>query len=107
MTATIISNTPPFGAMTNKTVSGLHSVNEAILRLQEAVATAASGFDGVAGTEYEGTSTNFGVVPDPAVPGAKGGDYAFAIDSMANAWRTFWTAALPFIEQLDNGVTTV
>jgi hypothetical protein len=107
MTATIISNTPPFGAMTNKTVAGLHSVNEAIVRLQDAVATAAAGFDGTPGTEYEGPETNFGVVSDPASPGTKGSDYAYAVDSLANAWRSFWTTALPFVEQIDNGVTTI
>jgi hypothetical protein len=104
MTATIISNTPPFGALTNKTVAGLHTANDAILRLQEAVATAASGYGGTPGTEYECDSTNFGVVAGPT-PGAKGSDYAYAIGQLANAWGTFWQAALPSIEQIDNGVT--
>lgn len=103
MTATIISNVPPFGAMTNQTMADLFVVNEAIRRLQEAVATAASGYDGVPGTEYE-TDSNFGVQPDATTPGAKGSDYAYAIGQLATAWATFWTAALPSIEQLDNGV---
>jgi hypothetical protein len=103
MTATIISNTPPFGLMTNQSVAGLHTLNDALLRLQEAVATAASGYEGVPGTEYE-TDSNFGVQPDAATPGAKGSDYAFAVNSLTTAWATFWTAALPSIQQLDNGV---
>jgi hypothetical protein len=104
MTATIISNTPPFGALTNKTVAALHSANEAIARLQDAVAVAASGYEGTAGTEYEGEGTNFGVVAGDT-PGEKGADYAYAIGQLANAWATFWTAASPAIEQIDNGVT--
>jgi hypothetical protein len=104
MTATIISNTPPFGLMTNKTVAALHSANEAIERLAEAVATAASGYEGTPGTEYEGANTNFGVVAG-ATPGEKGSDYAYAIGQLSNAWATFWTAALPSIQQIDNGVT--
>jgi hypothetical protein len=103
MTATVISNTPPFGLMTNQTVADLHTVDEAIMRLKGAVATAASGYDGVPGTEYE-TDTNFGVAPDPTTPGAKGSDYAYAINSLATAWETFWSSAHGSIEQLDNGV---
>jgi hypothetical protein len=104
MTATIISNTPPFGAMTNRTVAGLHEANDLILRLKEAVATAASGYQGTPGTEYEGDNTNFGVVAG-TTPGEKGSDYAYAVDQLANAWTTFWTEALPSIQQIDNGVT--
>ena len=104
MTATIISNTPPFGAMTNKTVAGPHTANEAVTRLKEAVATAASGYEGTPGTEYEGPATNFGVVPSDT-PGEQGSAYAYAVGQLATAWATFWTAALPSIEQIDNGVT--
>ena len=103
MTATIISNTPPFGSMTNQTIAGLHNVHETIARLRDAVATASSGYDGVPGTEFEGDSTNFGVVPGTE-PGAKGSDYAYAVNTLATAWDTFWTAASASIEQLDNGV---
>lgn len=104
MTATIISNTPPFGLMTNRTVAALHSCDEAINRLQEAVATAASGFEGTPGAEYEGADTNFGVVPSDT-PGEQGSAYAYAVGQLANAWATFWEAALPSIQQIDNGVT--
>lgn len=104
MTATIISNVPPFGALTNETVANLFAVNQNIVRLQAAVAGAASGYAGTAGTEYEGNGTNFGVVAN-ATPGSKGSDYAFALNTLAGAWATFWTAALPSIEALDNGTS--
>lgn len=103
MTATVISNAAPFGSMTNDLVADLYAVSEVMVRLQAAVATAASGFDGVAGTEYE-DGTNFGVAADPDTPGLKGQDYAYAIGQLATAWGTFWTAAKPSVEALDNGV---
>ena len=106
MTATVISNAAPFGALTNDTVAGLFRADEAMGRLAAAVATAASGFEGTPGTEYE-DNTNFGVAADPAEPGKAGTDYAYAIDQMANAWNTFWSAAKPYLDQLDNGVRTV
>jgi hypothetical protein len=49
----------------------------------------------------------FGVVPDPAEPGRNGTDYAYAVNSLEAAWQVFWTAAEPFIEQLDNGGTSM
>lgn len=104
MSATIISNTPPFGALTNRTVANLRAVNGAIVRLQDAVATAASGYQGTAGTEYEGAGTNFGVQPSDT-PGEQGAAYAYAMGQLANAWAIFWEQALPSIQQLDNGVT--
>jgi hypothetical protein len=103
MTATIISNTPPFGALTNKTVANLRAVNDAVVRLQEAVATAASGYEGTPGTEYENDS-NFGVQPSDT-PGEQGSAYAYAIGQLEAAWLTFWEAAAPSIAQIDNGVT--
>jgi hypothetical protein len=102
MTATIISNTPPFGALTNQTISDLFALNQSMIRLQAAVSNAASGFGGTAGTEYEGNGTNFGVIAD-TTPGAKGADYAYAVNVLANAWTTFWAASLGAIEALDNG----
>jgi hypothetical protein len=105
MTATVISNATPFGALTNQTVRNLFAVNEAMVRLQAAVAGAASGYGGTAGTEYEGNGTNFGVLAS-ATPGAKGADYAFAVNTLGGAWGTFWSAALPAIEALDNGVSS-
>lgn len=103
MTATIISNTAPFGAMTNQMVADLYRLNEQITRLQAAVSGAASGYTGTAGTEYE-TGTNFGVAAS-STPGQKGADYSFALGTVGNAWTTFWTAAVGAIEALDNGVT--
>ena len=104
MSSTVISNTPPFGALTNQTVAQLFEVNSAMIRLAAAVGNASSGYSGTAGTEYEGNGTNFGVVPN-ATPGAKGADYAYAIANLGNAWTTFWSAAVASIEALDNGVT--
>lgn len=105
MTATVINNATPFGAATNQMIAGLYTVGEAMARLQSAVATAASGYTGTEGTEYEDGS-NFGVAADPDEPGAKGKDYAYAVDQLAAAWAEFWTAAKPYVQQLDNGVRT-
>jgi hypothetical protein len=117
MTATIISNTPPYqwGMETNRTIGRLLNINQQLARLQEAVATASAGWTGVDGAQFEiGNTTNgnsnqnlFGVVADPETPGAKGKDYSYAIGQLQTAWATFWTAALPYIEQLDNGVVTM
>jgi hypothetical protein len=116
MTATIISNMATFGQMTNTSVSRLIGLNTTLLRLKEAVATASSGYDGVPGTQFEapaGSMTpttspnNFGVQPDPDEPGARGTDYAYAVNALTEQWQTFWTAAAPYIEQLDNGTGTL
>lgn len=104
MTATIVSNTPPFGAMSNQMIGNLNTVNQQMTRISAAVAAAASGFGGTAGTEYEGNGTNFGVVAS-ATPGAKGADYAYALNNLATAWATFWAANVASINALDNGVT--
>jgi len=116
MTATIISNQGnyTFGAMTTQTVSRLIATHTQIGRLRDAIATASSGYEGTPGTEFEAPqqggmmgsfpATNlFGVQPDPAEPGRNGTDYAYAVNSLEAAWQTFWSAAEPFIEQLDNG----
>lgn len=101
MSSVIVNGATPFGGMSNEMVEKIWEVDESIARLEAAVAVAASGFAGTPGTEYE-TGTNFGVVPS-AVPGAKGLDYAFAINSLAGQWATFKTAAFAAIKQLDNG----
>ena len=103
MTTTVISNSATFGLLTNQTIADLYTIFEAIARLQEAVAQAASGFDGIAGTEYE-DGTLFGVAADPASPGTKGSDYAYAVGVLSQHWDTFWSAAQGAITQLDNGV---
>ena len=102
MTAIVVNGATPFGAMNNQMVENLHSVNDQITRLAAAVAAAASGFGGTAGTEYEGNSTNFGVVAD-ATPGQQGASFAYAVNVLAGDWATFWTAALASINALDNG----
>ena len=113
MAALVIPNNVPFGQMTSQVVSRLVGLNASVPRLQEAIATAASGFTGTPGTEYEAPLmgnganialvNNFGVQPDPDNPGAQGTAYAYAVEQLENAWRDFWTAAAPYVEQLDNG----
>jgi len=111
MAAIVIPNNTSFGGMTNQTISRLLQVNTAMERLKDALATASSGYTGVAGTQYEAVSmgmgpftpNNFGVVPDPATPGAQGTNYEYALNTLAGHWLTFWQAAQPSIEQLDNG----
>ena len=103
MTATVISNVAPFGAMTNSLTASVYTVADAIERLNSAVATASSGYSGTPGTEFE-DGTNFGVSADPNEPGAKGNDYSYAIGQLHAAWATFWTSAEPYVTQLDNGV---
>jgi hypothetical protein len=112
MTAVVISNMTTFGSMTNNAVGRLLSLNTTLERLKDAVATASSGYEGTPGTEFEAVSgvpgptsggNNFGVQPDPAEAGKQGTDYAYALNQLTAQWATFWTAAQPYIEQLDNG----
>ena len=124
MTTTIISNMMPYsyGQMTNQLVSRLISANGQLKRLSEAVATASAGYTGVDGTQFEiGNPVN---TAQPAVmvgvpnqnlfgvqagtePGVQGQAYRYAIDNLNTAWATFWEAAAPYLEQLDNGVVTM
>lgn len=101
MSAIIVNGATPFGGMSNQMVDTLNQGNTMITRLAAAVADAASGYSGTAGTEYE-TGTNFGVTPS-ATPGAQGQAYAFALNSLATNWAAFWTANAAFISALDNG----
>ena len=111
MTAVVINNQTSFGQMTNSAVSRLLSLNTTMERLKDAVATASSGYAGIPGTEFEAatgapshmTTNNFGVQPNPDEPGANGTDYAYAVNQLTAQWATFWTAAQPYVEQLDNG----
>jgi hypothetical protein len=105
MSATIISNATPFGAMTNEMIAELYDINLRITRLEAAVSGAASGYSGTNGTEYEGTANNFGVIAGPT-PGSKGADYAFAVGTIFGQWNTFWSASIGAIQALDNGVVT-
>jgi hypothetical protein len=104
MTAVIINNATPFGLLTNEAIAELHTVAEAMTRLQAAVATASGGFAGTEGTEFE-TDTNFGVKPG-ANPGDQGKNYRYAVDNLTQAWATFWDSAKPSIDAIDNGVRT-
>lgn len=101
MSAIIVNGSTPFGGMSNQMVDNLNAVNQAMTRLQAAVAAAASGFTGTAGTEYE-MGTNFGVTPN-ATPGDRGAAFAYAVNVLAGNWATFWTANQASISALDNG----
>ena len=101
MSAIIVNGATPFGGMSNQMVDNLNAVNQAMSRLQAAVADAASGYAGTAGTEYE-TGSNFGVTPG-ASPGAQGAAYAYALNVLTGNWATFWAANLASISALDNG----
>jgi hypothetical protein len=115
MAALVIPNSTPFGGMTNQTTSRLLSLNTTIARLKDAVATAASGYEGTPGTEYEAggmsanmwVQNNFGVAPKPDEPGAQGTDYAYAVNQLVAQWETFWPLVEPFVSQLDNGGTAI
>jgi len=101
MSAIIVNGSTPFGGMSNQMVDNLNAANQAITRLQAAVADAASGYGGTAGTEYE-TGSNFGVVPN-SVPGDRGAAFAYALNVLAGNWATFWAANQASISALDNG----
>lgn len=109
MSTTIISNNVAFGAMSNQTISRLIGLQSTLDRLQGAIATASSGFEGVPGTQFEASSSNFGTITNlfgvqpSETPGEQGAAYRFAMDSLIAEWATFWAAAEPFIAQLDNG----
>lgn len=117
MAVTLISNSPPytFGQQSNQVISRLIGLNTQIVRVEDAIATASSGFTGTEGTEFEVQPINsltptvpnlFGVVASD-VPGDQGKAYRFAFDSLNSAWAAFWAQARPFIEQLDNGNNTL
>ena len=113
MTTTIISNYVSYGQMTNSMVSKLIALQTIVERLGDAVATASTGYTGVPGTQFEGspmggpgsTQNLFGVQPS-ATPGEQGEAYSYALGRIHEEWGKFWALAEPYIEQLDNGVTT-
>jgi hypothetical protein len=118
MSALIIGSGYAWGQLTNRLSNGLISANTQMERLNDAIATASSGFTGVAGTQFEVSQLNnmsgaipsgdtpnlFGVLASET-PGEQGEGYAYAVGRLHELWQTFWTAASPFIEQLDNGST--
>jgi hypothetical protein len=118
MTTIIISSQQmqfPFGAQTNQLIGRLIWSNTSVARLSEAIATASAGFNGTAGTQFETGNIDpannvpnlFGIQADPAAPGAQGTAYRYAMEQLAAAWQSFWTAAAPYVEQLDNGQMTM
>jgi hypothetical protein len=108
VSTTIISNTVAFGAMSNQAIGRLISLRATLERLQGAIATASAGYAGAPGTEFEASSAMgapinlFGVQPSET-PGEQGSAYSYAMGRLNEEWATFWAAAEPFIEQLDNG----
>lgn len=96
-----------FGQTTALNVSKLLALQSSMERLHDAIATASAGYAGTPGTEFEVSATPgvpnlFGVVPS-MTPGEQGAAFRFAADSLYAQWQTFWAAAEPFINQLDNG----
>lgn len=119
MTTTVITNSGsyPYGQMTNQAIGRLISLNTTLERLADAIATASSNYEGVTGTEFEirggaapmnttNIPTLFGVVQSNT-PGEQGAAYRYAVESIHQHWVTFWTAAQPFVEQLDNGAPSM
>jgi hypothetical protein len=112
MAALIIPSNTPFGGMTNQITSRMIALNTQMARIKDAIATASSGYTGVDGTQFEASGgnmmpmagyNNFGVVPDPATPGANGLEYSYAVNVLVGHWETFWAVAEASIAQLDNG----
>ena len=100
-----------YGNMTNQSVAKLISLQTALERLHDAIATASAEYAGVPGTEFElgggpGGQNLFGVQPS-ATPGEQGSAYAYATGRLHEEWVKFWALAAPFIEQLDNGYGSV
>jgi hypothetical protein len=112
VTTIVISNNQPYnyGVMTNQTIAALVSTQGKLERLKEAIATAASGYQGVPGTQFEMSPSVgpvnppnlFGVSPSDT-PGEQGSAYSYAAGRLGEEWAKFWAAAEPFIAQLDNG----
>lgn len=110
MSAIIIATGAPFGVMTTNAVSRLIALNSTLPRIQSAVAVAEAGYEGTPGTEFEAGQeppNNFGVQADPTAPGKQGQAYAYAVGQLNQAWETFWTAAAPYIDQLDSGAQSL
>lgn len=111
MSTTVISNNVPFGQMTNQSIGRLFALRSTLERLNAAIATASAGFEGTPGTQFEapsaiigGAPNLFGVQPSET-PGEEGTAYSYAMGRLTEEWATFWAAAEPFIEQLDNGAS--
>lgn len=128
MSAIVISNGGAFGAMTNQVVARIVALNTSIGRLSDAIATASSGYEGIAGTEFEiGGKSNsasaplpvrgpvmpsapstapslWGVYADPDVPGKQGQAYSYAVGQLQLEWQKFWAEAERYIQALDNGI---
>ena len=101
MSATIVNGSTPFGALSNDAVSKLIYAIDTIHRVSLAAAMAQSGAPDPVGAALE-TGSNFGVVPNET-PGAKGADYAYALNVLDGALQAFLAANSGAITTLDNG----
>jgi len=101
MTAIIVNGSTPFGGMCNHAISNLIAGIRDIHRVRLAAAAAQSGAAVPTAAALE-TGTNFGVAVSGAA-GAKGADWAFALNSLDDALQTFLTTNQGFITALDNG----
>lgn len=121
MTAILIINNMQytFGTQTNQAISRLGTLHAQLTRIGDAVITASAGYEGQPGTQFEvdpsappqnmgmAPANLFGVIADPAKPGEQGQNYAYAVGRLFEEWKKFWELAEPYIEQLDNGATTL
>ena len=101
MSAIIVNGATPFGGMSNAAINKLVSAIDDIHRVRQAAAAAQSGAPDPAGAALE-TGSNFGVVPS-ATPGAKGADYAYALNVLDDALQALLTNNGGQITALDNG----
>jgi hypothetical protein len=114
MSTIIISNISPFtyGQMSNQCIAKLVALNTQMVRLYEAIATASNNYPGTPGTEFEtstlgvGSTNLFGVLASET-PGEQGLAYQDTMGQLSTVWTAFWTAAEPFISQLDNGTISM
>jgi hypothetical protein len=102
MTTTVVNGGTPFGQISNQIPKTVYFLDDYIVRLSNAVATAESGYTGATGAEFE--NSTFGV-QTVGTTGAKGADWAFAVSTLAGAWATFMSGASGAINALDNGQT--
>lgn len=112
MSTLVISNACSFGSQTNNVTQRMIGLNTSVNQVNEAIATASSGYEGIQGTQFEIGNTGdnqppgpnlFGVQADPTQPGANGQAYAYAFGQLKLEWDKFWTAAQPYVAALDNG----
>jgi hypothetical protein len=101
MTAIIVNGSTPFGSLSNAAISRLITTIHDIHRVRQAAAAAQTGAANPVGAALE-TGSNFGVVPS-STAGAKGADFAYALNILDDALQTLLTNYQGQITALDNG----